>query len=66
MKAKIDEELCSGHGRCFVLASGIYDLDDIGYNAQRGSVIDVAPSQEKDARLGAQNCPEGAITIIED
>jgi ferredoxin len=65
MKAKIDETLCSGHGRCFVLASEVYDLDDNGYNANRGSVIDVDPENESLARLGAENCPEAAITLAE-
>jgi ferredoxin len=65
MKAKIDDKLCTGHGRCFVLASEVYDLDDDGYNAQRGSVIDVSSGQEDAAHLGAENCPEAAITLIE-
>jgi ferredoxin len=66
VKAKIDEVLCTGHGRCFVLASEVYDLDDDGYNKMRGAVIDVAPQHEDAARLGADNCPEAAITLIED
>jgi ferredoxin len=65
VKAKIDGTLCSGHGRCFVLADEVYDLDDDGYNAQRGEIVDVAPGNEDAARLGAENCPEAAITIID-
>ena len=66
MKAKIDSTLCSGHGRCFVLASEVYELDDDGYNAHRGGVIDVNPAHEDAARLGAENCPEGAIVLTDD
>ena len=65
MKAKIDDKLCSGHGRCFVLAPEVYELDDEGYNAARGSVIEVDPEHEDAARLGAENCPEAAISLIE-
>ena len=66
MKAKIDDKLCTGHGRCFVLAPEVYELDDDGYNAQRGGVIDVNPAHADAARFGAENCPEAAITLIED
>jgi ferredoxin len=65
MKAKIDGPLCSGHGRCFVLADDVYDLDDDGYNANRGETLDVPTGSEDAARLGAENCPEAAIKIIE-
>ena len=65
MKVKIDGELCSGHGRCMVVAEQVYKLDDLGYAASRGKVIDIAPEFEAAARLGAEKCPERAITIIE-
>lgn len=64
MKAKIDE-LCTGHGRCCVLAGEVYELDDDGYNAHRGGVIDVGPGDEEAARLGAEVCPEAAISLID-
>lgn len=65
MKIKISKELCSGHGRCWEYAKEVYDLDDNGYSAMRGQIFDVAPGNEKAARLGASNCPEQAIEIIE-
>ncbi len=65
MKARIDGVLCTGHGRCYALSDEVYDLDDNGYNAQRGTTIDIAPGHEDGARLGAENCPEAAITIID-
>ena len=66
MKAKIDGELCSGHGRCGALAASVYTLDDNGYNAERGKTILIKPGSEGAARLGAEVCPERAITLIED
>ena len=66
MKAKIDGELCTGHGRCCAVAPDFYRLDDNGYNADRGKTIDVPAALEAAARLGAARCPERAIRILED
>jgi ferredoxin len=66
MKAKIDGELCTGHGRCCAVAPDFYRLDDNGYNADRGKTMDVPAALQAAARLGAARCPERAIRIIED
>jgi ferredoxin len=66
MKVKIDADLCTGHGRCWVVAPEFYKLDDNGYNAERGKTIVVPVVLEAAARHGAEKCPERAITIIED
>lgn len=66
MKVKIDGGLCTGHGRCWVVAPTFYTLDDSGYNACRGQTVEVPVGLEAAARLGAEKCPERAITIIED
>lgn len=66
MKIKIDAVRCSGHGRCWEYAKGVYDLDDNGYNLHRGKIMSVPAGKEAEARLGATNCPEGAIEIIEE
>jgi len=64
VKVRIDEDLCAGHGRCYSLAPGVYDCDDLG----RGTVIaeEVPEGLRAQAELGAQNCPERAIVITED
>jgi ferredoxin len=66
MKIKIDANLCTGHGRCYFYADEVYDLDDNGYSIFMGKTVDVDPAMEDKARLGARNCPEQAIEIIED
>ena len=66
MKAIIDGELCSGHGRCEAMGASAYTLDDNGYNAERGKTIVIKAGCEAAARIGAESCPERAITIIED
>ncbi len=65
MKVKIDADLCTGHGRCCVVAPEFYKLDDNGYSADRGKILDVPPGLESAARLGAEKCPERAITIVD-
>jgi ferredoxin len=65
MQVKIDAALCSGHGRCAVLAPTVYKLDDNGYNADRGKTLDIPAEQAAAARKGAKLCPERAITLIE-
>ena len=62
MKAKIDGDNCSGHGRCAKYAPNVFRLDDDGYNADRGTTIDVPAGEEDAAKLGIKACPERAIT----
>ena len=63
MKVKVST-LCTGHGRCYVLHSSVYQADDLdGYNKYRGEEFDVAPADESEARKGEAVCPERAITI---
>jgi ferredoxin len=64
MKVVIDSSVCTGHGRCYSLAPEVFDCDDEG----RGTVVvDTVDSDLlRIAQVGASNCPERAISIIED
>jgi len=64
MKVRIDTDLCTGHGRCYSLAPEVFEPDDLGH----GRVIleDVPEQLRQRAELGVKNCPEQAISIIED
>ncbi len=65
MKIVVDQEECQGHNRCVVIAPELFDTDDYGYaHEMEGGVV--PPELEEKARLAAANCPESAITIIED
>jgi ferredoxin len=66
MRVAVDEHLCSGQGRCYVLSPEIFSADDEGFCAQRGTAVDVAPELENRARLAVDSCPEGAIKIVND
>jgi ferredoxin len=61
MKVRVDADLCVGHGRCYVLGPDVFGTDDFGHCVILEA--DVAGEHEAQARLGAENCPEQAITI---
>ena len=63
MKITVDAELCSGHGRCYSVSPDVYSADDDGFCAERGTTFDVPAGREQAARLGAESCPEGAISV---
>jgi ferredoxin len=58
---RVDPDLCVGHGRCYVLAPDVFGADEFGHSI----VLEehVADAFEAQARMGAENCPEQAITI---
>lgn len=66
MRMKVDEELCTGHGRCAHFAPNVFRLDDDGYNADRGGVVEIPAGEEKAATMGMKSCPERAIAIVEE
>jgi ferredoxin len=59
----IDRTLCNGHARCNAFGPDVYPLDDLG--AVAIDEADIAPEHEQQAREGAKNCPEGAITVTD-
>ena len=65
MRVQVDSEKCQGHNRCYALAPELFDVDDFGQAVAIGDG-EVAPSLEGKARLAQANCPEFAITVIDD
>jgi ferredoxin len=63
MKIRVDPELCTGHARCHAVAPDAYPIDDVGYNAYRGQDVECPAGLESQAKLGADACPERAITL---
>jgi ferredoxin len=65
MRIRIDDEVCSGHGRCYALAPLVFTArEDDGFGEVIGDGT-VAPELAADARRAAANCPERAIVIEE-
>lgn len=63
MKYTVDGSLCSGHGRCYLLAPAVYESDEDGFNARLDEHVEVTGTEENAARAGAHGCPERAITV---
>jgi ferredoxin len=61
VKVKVDLDLCVGHGRCYVLAPDVFASDDFGHCELLVTEVDGALAEQ--ARLGAENCPERAISL---
>jgi ferredoxin len=64
MRLAVDDQLCSGQGRCYVLSPEIFSSDDDGFCVQRGTEVEVPSDLEDRGRLAAESCPEGAIKIL--
>ena len=65
MRVQIDSEKCQGHGRCYDLAPQLFTEDEEGYGQVLGDGT-VGAADEHQARLAGSNCPENAITILEE
>ena len=65
MRIHVISEKCQGHNRCYSLAPELFELDDYGTSHEVGDGT-VPVGMEDRARLAVANCPEFAISIIED
>lgn len=65
MRVAVNSELCQGHNRCYALAPELFDVDDYGNAVVIGDGT-VAPGLEDKARLAYGNCPEYAISLIDE
>jgi len=64
MRVRVDPARCVGHGRCYVLAPEVFGDDERGHCVVR---VESPPRElEGQARLGEENCPEGAISLAAD
>ena len=65
MQVKVDQSKCQGHNRCYAIAPELFDVDDLGNAFEIGDGV-VPPQFVEKARLAVANCPEYAISIVED
>ncbi|HVN39001.1 MAG TPA: ferredoxin [Myxococcota bacterium] len=63
MRIRLDRAKCVGHGRCYVLAPDVFEDDERGHCVVRKE--EVPKEFEEQARRGEQNCPEGAIALVD-
>lgn len=64
MKIHFDENLCSGHGRCYTLSPNLVQPNDEGFPEQLGQDLEVPEADEEAGRRVVANCPEGAIKVV--
>ena len=62
-RVTVDRDMCVGHGRCYSLAPDVYDSDDEGFSEIPDGDTPATPQLRQHARVGAENCPEGAIKL---
>ena len=41
MRVAVDENVCTGQGRCYVLSPEIFSSDDEGFCLQRGTEVEI-------------------------
>ena len=63
VRVEIDESVCSGHGRCYVVSPALFTDDERGYGQVLGDGI-LADDARAAAELAVQACPEHAIAIV--
>lgn len=61
MRIVLDEERCTGHGRCYSLTEGLFDSDERGHCVVLQE--QVPPGLEGQARTAVDNCPESALAL---
>lgn len=66
MRLSVDADACTGHGRCYRVASALLTFDDEGYVSVRGQAIDVPDDLRDAAEEAAGTCPELAISLLDD
>ncbi len=64
-RVRVDGAKCQGHNRCIQVAAELFDLDDYSYSHERNDGT-VPPALEEKARLAVKNCPEHAISIVDE
>jgi len=61
----VDPDKCEGHNRCFSLAPELFEVDEFGIASTKNNG-EVPKGMEYKADLAIANCPEFAISILED
>jgi ferredoxin len=62
VKVRVDPEMCQGHAVCYMTSPELFRLRDEDGHAYVDSE-DVPPELQDAAQLGADSCPERAITV---
>lgn len=58
----VDREMCIGSGNCVFYAGETFDLDE----DDRAIIVDPSGDDPDKQRMAVQNCPSGALTVVDD
>jgi ferredoxin len=61
MHVVIDESICQGHGRCYVLVPELFDANEAGFGTVTSAELDSSAIEQ--AAQAIASCPEGAIRL---
>ena len=64
MTLLIDEDRCSGHGRCYALVPSLFGSDEQGHGVVL--VETIATERIQSARSAVLNCLEQAIAVVDN
>lgn len=62
IEIRIERDTCFGSGECVLAVPSVFELDDVGIARIRS---DAAQIDATTARRVAENCPSGAIQVVE-
>ncbi len=65
MRIAVDAQKCQGHARCYALSPELFSVDDYGQASVNGDGT-VPPELVEKAELAIANCPEFAISVVDD
>jgi ferredoxin len=65
MRLCVDPDKCEGHNRCYSIAPELFEVDEFGLATTKNGGL-VPEGMEDKADLAIANCPEFAISILED
>ena len=65
MKIHLDNEVCSGHGRCYTLAPDVFDADDEGYGADEAIARCLADRDFPNERLSCSSDGAGCLPVFD-
>jgi ferredoxin len=63
---RVDQRLCSGHGRCYTVVPELLSCDDEGFVTLRGSQVEVDDALLAAAKRAVSSCPEDAISLVDE
>ncbi len=60
----VDENRCTGHGRCYSVSPELLSDDEEGYVTLRGSSMEITDDQVASAERAVVACPERAPRLV--